>query len=268
MPKRIFTFLFLGICIETIQLQAINWFIPRSKTIDPVLALFLKKYAPPADVIKCLDKVQKEQQFGFNKKLPGYFLKGGDTNRLLNAIRLKNLIEKENLTTLDVPEKYIYCKDDQCTVIAQFIESIEGQTVTPEIAEQLLTVAEKTGFWNWYNNIVPDKEGKLWFVDTEDIGFAPVKNSVADFPSGTAVQSVGDLYNQVGGKKIRERLNVLINDKEASTKVITPIYDNNTLDSEDFDLQEIRALLNDYKNEKIAYELNHELMCSLGNQFE
>jgi hypothetical protein len=75
-------FIFLLLCIETIQLQAINWFISRNKTSDAVLALFLKKYAPHADIIKHLG----EQTFGCNEKLPDYFLKGNDTDRLTNNL--------------------------------------------------------------------------------------------------------------------------------------------------------------------------------------
>ena len=79
--------------------------------------LFCEKYAPPQEIITLIEKNKKfipdgflgDSFFGKVKELPEIYFKGSDINRIINAYRMKQIIEKHSLT-YSVSQKNIFTK--------------------------------------------------------------------------------------------------------------------------------------------------------------
>lgn len=102
-----------------------------------------------------------------------------DLTRLLNAIRLKQCIEKNNLYLLDVAQKQVGCIKGKWYVFAKKVERGEHADVmkiTLELIKQLIIVAEETGYSDWHydmgKNWIWDDNGKLVCIDTENLSFS------------------------------------------------------------------------------------------------
>lgn len=146
-----------------------------------ILHEFLEQYAPPEDVIQSIDShfelfisFTKPHIFLCNGKL--YYLKGQQISRLLNAIKLKDFITKNGLTSIDVAKKYIYPKNNTYLIVAQYIEeedNIDKKYITPTMMKELILLTENTRFADWkcFSNLIFAKNGKLTIVDTEDRSF-------------------------------------------------------------------------------------------------
>lgn len=227
-------------------------------TKDTILTLFLNKYGLPAHISQALQKIKKS--YGTDKALPGYFLKGQDHERLINAIRLERFIKDNNLTNIAVAKKFIDCTDENkgCRIIVEKITSADkGRVLTLEDTRQLAMLAEKTGFSDWGmdfdNVIINKKDNKLTLIDTENMSFA-MWESFEDVPSRHPLHTLASLYqnkrfmNAEARKWLTERINTLLtecmkNEEECKKQIVMPLCFNSTLDPEDFNLEEIKEAI-------------------------
>lgn len=117
--------------------------------------------------------------------------KGDAIERLVNAVRMKKCIEKYNLYLLDVADKYLWQArgthwGKEWRIFARLIQGECAQfKISSELLEQLMVLAEETGFNDWgasgdtpkktdclgCNWIWDSKRKKLVCIDTEDRSF-------------------------------------------------------------------------------------------------
>jgi hypothetical protein len=161
---------------------------------------FAKKFAPPAEVQKTIEDNKNDLPwFGLVRgkdDASSVFTKGGDIARIVNAEALRTYIEEHNLTTVAVPNKWIYAVNGEWRVFAECIEwGLEKSELTLQEVQDLAAIAEKTGFRDWDNNIIINKRnGKMTLIDTEDASFAIGRYSVGNIPAHCKVQYVASLY--------------------------------------------------------------------------
>lgn len=194
MIKRIITFLgFLVLC--------------STLSSESEFEKLAKKFAPPKEIQETIeqnkDKLQKGQQLGnvFYKGFAYYtehvdFCKKNDQplcwhvagiSRIINAYRMKRLIDRYGLNLLAVPKKYIYFLNDHWRVFTEYIEpdKLAEKKLSDEQLKQMATFVEETGYedfgcplkgptGNFGRNII-SKDGKLFFIDTEDLSFMDVR---------------------------------------------------------------------------------------------
>jgi hypothetical protein len=103
--------------------------------------------------------------------LSNVWLKGTEIERVINAHRMQNCIEKNNLYLLGVAQKCVGMVDGQWKVFAENIVVPGGKHITLELVKQLIVLAEETGFRDWNSNWVWNTSGKLICIDTEDNSF-------------------------------------------------------------------------------------------------
>ena len=125
---------------------------------------------------KALNQFQYDHN-GMIRELPGIWIKGAlancalDIPRAINARRLQNCIARHNLYLLGVASKCIGQVNGQWRVFAQHINS-SSFSVSLELIQQLVLLAEETGYRDWNNNWIWDSsQRKLICIDTEDNSF-------------------------------------------------------------------------------------------------
>jgi hypothetical protein len=140
---------------------------------------FVAKFAPPAESQN--DLIQNEQLIFsdpavYNEKQDQFFVKfGSEFSRIINAQRMKKLIQKNNFQYIMVPNEYIFFIGDEFMNIA---DKIKPYTITPttifqedEIKELANFVAE-IGYADFVGqNILKSSNGQWAFIDTEDEAF-------------------------------------------------------------------------------------------------
>lgn len=159
----------------------------QKKSNQELVETFLRVYGPPPEVCEILEKNESllEMSFCDIPELPGFVIKsiGGpwpiDTtiemiiSRVINAERMRECIRRNNLTSLDVAQEYIYRKQGQWYVVSKKIEKIQDN---PEISlaeiHHITILALETGYSDWSeNNWFRDSRHKLVCIDTEDRSF-------------------------------------------------------------------------------------------------
>ncbi len=174
----------------------------------PDFAQFVNKYGIPQEVHNAFDTYQSHSKFSqFLKKHsaseelqdmlkahnhteaanpfeePGYFkvsdtkrfvLKSPEISRVINSVRLRKLVDEQNLTHIHIPQKYFGKLGDQWFVVAQEINSApQTHPLTTQQINQLATFAQETGYNDWHeeNVLLNAKTGQISFIDTEDRSF-------------------------------------------------------------------------------------------------
>lgn len=149
-----------------------------------LLQKFAQKYAPPLYICKIIDDNKKAilkmpyRQFLINGTV---WAKGDDINRLINAERMRSCILKNNLTCLDVAKKYAYCINGQWKLFVEWIEGREPGDFLDYESKQLRILERETGFVDYgmdKPNVLRTSNGKLVFIDTEDISFNSDKHAI------------------------------------------------------------------------------------------
>lgn len=126
----------------------------------PHLSKFVEKYA-------CSEEVTKNKS--------SHHLKGGDISRIINAVRMRQCIKRNGLKHLRVADKCLLCENDSIEVLSQKVNfreyNQEDAALSKEEVQELVCLAEETGFRDWAQNFDWDTEGKITFYDTEDNSF-------------------------------------------------------------------------------------------------
>jgi len=104
-----------------------------------------------------------------------HFLKGDQIDRIINAERMKSVIEQEKLDLLEVPHKCLAKKSDgDYEVLSKKIErqNPENNELSLVEVQQLFEVSQITGFIDWSSsNVMRSLSGKIAFCDLEDGSF-------------------------------------------------------------------------------------------------
>ncbi|MBP6869686.1 hypothetical protein KBC04_02295 [Candidatus Babeliales bacterium] len=174
-------------------MQNLNAAIVRKNNKYSELDKFKEMYRCPADVKQTVDSLQllskdkdsvstKNSGLGHNKNIKilsingvRYFDKGPGVARIINAQKLKKYLEDERLNDLfGIAEESIYQQESDFTVLSKEVKlGNQNQKISLPELQGMIKIAENTGYWDWQigDNLLRDKDGKLIFIDTEDIGF-------------------------------------------------------------------------------------------------
>ncbi len=127
----------------------------------------------------CYFKKQLLQRKIFEIEDTELYCKGQDFKRLINAIRMKECINCNNLTLIDVANKYIGKVEGKNYVFAKKVNDSladswdKTNTISFPLILQLITLARETGYSDWQGaNWIFNEEGKFVCIDTEDRSFA------------------------------------------------------------------------------------------------
>jgi hypothetical protein len=104
-----------------------------------------------------------------------HFLKKNEYSRIINAERMKKVIQTYKLDQLCVANKYLCEKDGHFHVLSENIVANNKEHTTLSLTQmkQLFTLALETGFRDWgADNVVLNSDGILTFIDTEDESFS------------------------------------------------------------------------------------------------
>jgi len=157
---------------------------------------FVQKFTPPKELQKIIEKHKEAivngsigiQGFrvGFIKdenSRPLLLPKGDQIDRVINADRVRNCIQQNNFTTIEVPNKYVYPVDNQFKVFVQAIDAdarfLNTGEITLEEIKELTSFVEKTCYCDVKDdNILRNKQnGKLAIIDTENRSFGYIRQS-------------------------------------------------------------------------------------------
>ena len=109
-----------------------------------------------------------------------YISKDQNISRIINAIRMKKIIDIHNLDHLDVADKFLgnrFQSEGYVTIKAKRVESLPLRKFSLTDIQQLAQLAEKTGYSDWggscwrLSNILINKNNQITFIDTEDKSF-------------------------------------------------------------------------------------------------
>ena len=131
---------------------------------SPELTKFVHKYGCSLEVEDGMTYISKDQNI----------------SRIINAIRMKKIIEIHNLDHLDVADKFLgnrFQSEGYVTIKAKRVGSLPSRKFSLTDIQQLAQLAEKTGYSDWggscwlLSNILINKNNKITFIDTEDKSF-------------------------------------------------------------------------------------------------
>ena len=108
------------------------------------------------------------------KALSGFFIKGPAIDRIINAERMKKVIEKNHLDCLKVADKCLAIRaGDLCVIGKEIKVGDQNKKISLKEIQQLAQLAQQSGYTDWQitRNIIRDVDGKLVFVDTENVGY-------------------------------------------------------------------------------------------------
>jgi hypothetical protein len=183
---------------------------------------FTQQFAPPQKMQRTIEAHREDiarELFGFfagspSDKTPDIFVDFLEDAiyRIINAERMRECIRRNKLTKLAVPRKYIYKLDDQWIIVTKYIHANnERKKLTLEEAQQLVLMAEETGYSDWgvnlADNIIIDKDtGKIAFVDTEN-------GSFSECPSLFFLCSLEKFLDESAKKWLRNHIDELNKDR-------------------------------------------------------
>ncbi len=129
---------------------------------------------------KCAQAIS-ELQDDFNgmiEELPDVWIKGSNIRRIINAERLSNCINEHNLDLLGVAPKCLEEIGGRWWVFAEHIESGDDIKISLKLIQQLVVLAEQTGYMDWRNPQTNENnwlwdvvQHKLVCIDTENQSF-------------------------------------------------------------------------------------------------
>lgn len=172
-----------------------------------------------------------EPYFGTDERLPGYYIKRQEIERVINARRCKAVIEKNNLHLIDVAEKSVGQINGAWHVFCKKIETYaqaKPREISEELVKQLITFVLRTGITDWnypFNNCAFNND-KLTFFDTEDISFNACTHLYVVKRLLRSSQ-----YMTPEALSYLEKEIVRLEKSEEGKQTCTPIYDNSQYDS-------------------------------------
>lgn len=136
----------------------------------PTKGLDEKKYPNLVQFIKFF-RCPKEIED--NKK--EHFLKGSEYDRIINAERLRKVIQQHDLYKLEIPKKCLCDIGGKLHVLSMNVNRVDPKDDlkwSKEDEDQMKTFVELTGFTDGHSgNIGKTKEGNIAIWDTENISF-------------------------------------------------------------------------------------------------
>lgn len=103
--------------------------------------------------------------------MSGFFMKGSAIDRIVNAERMKKVIEINKLDCLKVADKCLAIRaGDLCVIGKEIKVGDQNEKISVREVQQLVQFAKLTGYLDWQfgGNVMRDSDGKLVFIDTED----------------------------------------------------------------------------------------------------
>jgi hypothetical protein len=216
---------------------------PKETSRYPVLARFVEQHALPKDYRAIFAHFAQTEggKLCLQKKtckvqgLP-FYTKKDDIIRILNAQQMKTCFQKLRLHHLDVTNKYIGKSDKGWIVFSQEVEGHPLTKLTPppvqfnkEIAEQLYTLAQETGFCDW-GHAAPN-----WILRHSDNCLVCIDTDVDAF-SESLFESVDELcsswkpfFTKEAFAYLKEKKNKLRSKEVADSKPPFESYDNPAL---------------------------------------
>lgn len=213
----------------------------------PELTKFVNKFRCPNDI-----------------KRSECHLKYSQIDRIINAARMKKCIEINELDHLRVADKCLYPSvDNELLVLSQTVAFKPGDRENAKLSlsevQQLVKLAEETGFRDWARNFDWDINNKLTFFDTENNSFAigmirGVKGmelpAHCKFNFVASLAIYRDSMKPDAQKFFNERLNYLLNSdegkKEAPRLPLNQKYDDSQINFE--------KVKEEYRNWKKTHE--------------
>ncbi len=168
---------------------------------------FAKKFAPPKEAQEIIeqnkDNLEEGSSFGnvlykglayapthlYGKcPTPSCWHVSGGISRIINAYRMANCIKRYNLSLLNVPQKYIYFVNDRWHVFTDYIRpDVANHTekkLSDDQIQQVAKLVEETGYEDFgcpvegpqghFGRNIMSKDGKLFFIDTENHSFMDI----------------------------------------------------------------------------------------------
>ncbi len=146
----------------------------RADFADDQVEKFLNRYS-------CSQEIEDQiTDTRFSKRDKKFYLKGSKVARMVNAIRFKRYIADYGLDKIGVAEKCWSKKFEQVVSIA--VDNINTDRLVSLLeVQQLVKVAEETGFCDWHRlNVFRDAQGRHVFIDTEDASFFKRRGVIFD----------------------------------------------------------------------------------------
>jgi len=135
-------------------------------------------------------------RLGFNVRLynwlPGYVVKYG-IERYFNSIILKNIINKYNLTLIDVPQKFLFklsenkfeeITNNNTLVMAEYINSEKNNDIKRSFLlkinciKQLILLIDEAHYYDIHidNLVLSADNNKIYIIDTDTLAMPPQNN--------------------------------------------------------------------------------------------
>jgi|GEM_PF-3637830 len=177
-----------------------------NKALPAALVKFIQKFSPPQDLQKLIEENKAqilERRFGTLECLPGLYFKSDHIDRVINAYRMKEFLKRNNITTLQVPEKYVYKLDEKIMVFVEAIQTQPIKCLDLKEVQDLVFFAQETGYVDFHTgNLVRNAQtGKLIIIDTENRSFhydrlGCLVNFYASFSSRMTPDALAWVYAQ------------------------------------------------------------------------
>ncbi len=187
------------------------------------LEKFMIQFSPPNDVITYMQHVNDGMFERFkttsNQK---YIRKGQTLDRLFNAERVREIIQKNNLKYVAVPFKYIYYKNGRVTVIAEesdVTDIANGNNLNLDEVKDIATFLEKTGFGDFTGDNMwrRKSDNKIIFIDLKDSVFGSGQLQALE----SFLNKTKNCLSQDAFDWLQDHINYLTNNKN---EIHDPIY--------------------------------------------
>jgi len=103
-----------------------------------------------------------------------FFIKGSEVDRIINAERMKKYLKVNGLDSFKVASEFVRHEGGLPCVVSEEIEiGDQEKKISLKELQQIVKIMEDTGYCDWQfgANLVRDVDGKLVFVDLEDLSF-------------------------------------------------------------------------------------------------
>lgn len=185
----------------------------------------------------------------YNIVTPYMAVKGYQFDRVINAKIAEQVIKKHYLDLIGIPKKTILFDGNSWKVVTEKVDVDEIRKLSLEQTKQLTTFILETGFQDFLNILI-DKNGKLFFIDTEDSSFSRDKESWNKYERLSKFISLFNhqrIFNQETIKWLEEYKKQF--DNSQGRKEILPLYRDPVINQsfEGFNLEKIRIEAKEYQ---------------------
>lgn len=189
----------------------------------------------------------------FEARKSEHFAKGGQVDRLINAVRANRVIEQKGLTSLQVPHKCLSKnKDGNYEVLAEglkyagLVERFNNSEISLSEVQQIVAFVEETGYSDLHGgNLIRTLDNKIAICDTEDRSFIMFASSLSklkllcavknflDVEDGTSKINYSFVMDSAGKAFFREKLaKTAVCDNDVLSLKANTAYDDQEIDFE------------------------------------